>query len=59
MFFTLWLALFAVAASAQVPGMAPPAVAQTGQPGERDAGSGAPDRGDGQILTDRQTDRQG
>ena len=32
---------------------------QTGQPGERDAGSGAPDRGDGQILTDRQTDRQG
>src|SRR5207245_5723677 len=31
---TLWLALFAVSASAQVPGMAPPAVAQTsGQAG--------------------------
>ena len=37
MFFTLWLALFAVAASAQVPGMAPPAVAQTGQPGDTSA----------------------
>ncbi len=35
---TLWLALFAVSASAQVPGMAPPAVAQTsGQAGDTSA----------------------
>jgi acetylornithine deacetylase/succinyl-diaminopimelate desuccinylase-like protein len=35
---TLWLALFAVAASAQVPGMAPPAVARTsGQAGDTSA----------------------
>src|SRR5438445_5974724 len=35
---TLWLALFAVSASAQVPGMAPPAVAQTsGQLGDTSA----------------------
>ena len=35
---TLWLALFAVAAGAQVPGMAPPAVAQTsGQAGDTSA----------------------